>query len=496
LGLTIVTIFVAFVQLRLVIEFLPRSMAGIWLLFMSFGAYIAFFDLGISPTLSREISFVLGSKGNEQSNQKQIADLLATCFRIFQIVAVIVFVLGLFGGMAFLSSITPADGAREISIAWVVFMVGASINIIGGAPYASLYGMGNIATERVTRALAQLLGLVLSYLSLYLGFGVIGLAVSWVIQNLLSRGVSAYILYERYSWLRQIKGRAQQAIARKIAGPSLKWAATGLGAILILQTDNVIIAATLGPSEIPSYEAVAKIAMTLMTMSLYIVTSSSPFLSKAYASSDSSTVNKMLLRNVRLSMSAIVFLISFMAVFGEQVINLWLGPGNFVGQPILWTLLLMVFLETHHVALATATMATGRIVFMWAAIGAGILNILLSLVLVRYWGLWGIALATLIAQVLTNNWYAPYITLKHFNIPFRVYAGSVLMPILTVLMLCLTFNFSISYYFDEYLSAAAISVALFLSAIFSAALLYVLVMTGKEKEYLTEKLMAHAKITK
>ncbi|MEO8330915.1 MAG: hypothetical protein ABI479_00655 [Gallionella sp.] len=495
-GLTIVSIFVAFVQLRLVIDFLPRSIAGIWLLFLSLGAYIAFFDLGISPTLSREISFILGGNSEEPSNRRQIADLLATCLRIFQVVAAAVFIIGLIAGMAFLWSIAPTDSIREISIAWVVFMVGASINIIGGAAYASLYGLGDVATERISRALTQLFGLGLSYLSLYLGFGLVGLTTSWVIQNLLSRVVSAFILYQRHPWLRQEKGQAQRTIVKKIVGPSLKWAATGLGAILILQTDNVIIAATLGPSAIPSYEAVAKIAMTLMTLSLYIVTSSSPFLSKAYASGDNNIVNEMLLRNVRLSMSAIVFLVSFMAAFGEQVINLWLGPGNFVGFPVLWTLLLMVLLETHHVALATATMATGRIAFVWAAIGAGVLNILLSLVLVRYWGLWGVALGTMIAQILTNNWYAPYVALRHFKIPFRDYMINVLNPIMVALIACLVFNFSIGYFFHGYTTMVLLPAVLTLSGIFSIALFYLLVMTNPEKGFIAAKLAAYTKLRK
>jgi O-antigen/teichoic acid export membrane protein len=495
-GLTIVSIFVAFVQLRLVIDFLPRSIAGIWLLFLSLGAYIAFFDLGISPTLSREISFILGGNSEEPSNQRQIADLLATCFRVFQVVAAVVFIIGLIAGMAFLWSIVPTDSIKEISIAWAVFMLGASINIIGGAAYASLYGLGDVATERISRALSQLLGLGLSYLSLYLGFGLIGLAASWVIQNLLSRAVSAYILYQRHPWLRQEKGQAQRTIVKKIAGSSLKWAATGLGAILILQTDNVIIAATLGSSAIPSYEAVAKIAMTLMTLSLYIVTSSSPFLSKAYASGDHNIVNEMLLRNVRLSMSAIVFLVSFMAAFGEQVINLWLGPGNFVGFPVLWTLLLMVLLETHHVALATATMATGRIAFVWAAIGAGVLNILLTLVLVRYWGLWGVALGTMIAQILTNNWYAPYVALKHFKIPFRDYMINVLNPILVTLIACLLFNYSMGYFFHGYTEILALPTVLILSAIFSMAWFYLFVITNPEKGYIAAKLVAYTKLRK
>jgi hypothetical protein len=233
-GQTVVSIAVSFIQLRLILNFLPKDMAGIWLLFLSLGTYIAFFDLGISPTLSREISFILGkNESTKQAHNQQIADLLSTCFRIFIVLASVVFVIGLVIGIGFLSYVSPIDQLKEIETAWLIFLLGASINILGGAAFASLYGLGDVATERVIRSITLLLGLLMSYLSLYLGFGIKGLAIAWVIQNLIARGVAVAALYRNHAWLKSVRGEAQRVIVKRIIGPSLRWAATGLGAILI-----------------------------------------------------------------------------------------------------------------------------------------------------------------------------------------------------------------------------------------------------------------------
>lgn len=492
-GLTVVSILVAFIQLRLVLDFLPRAMAGVWLLFLSLATYVAFFDLGISPTLSREVSFLLGQDGEQADQRRKIANLLATCVRTFQSIAVLVFVVGLVAGGAFLSSVAPPGAVRETAIAWALFLFGASLNIVGGSAYASLYGLGDVVTERTSRAFTQLVGLAMSYASLLLGFGVIGMAVSWVVQNLLSRAIALIVLYKSHSWLRQEKGIASLAILKTIAMPSLRWAATGLGAILILQTDNVIIAAVLGPSSIPSYEAIAKIASTLMTLALYIVTSSSPFLSKGFAAGDVAGVTGMVLRNARFTMAAMAFFASFAAVFGDKVIDLWLGAGNFVGFPVMWTLLLMVVLEAHHVSLATATMATGRIAFARAALGAGVLNIAISLVLAHYLGLWGVALGTLIAQLLTNNWYAPYITLQHFHISFTSYAKSVLQPVIIMLLLSSSLDFGVRHLVGELAPIVALPAALIVHAGFSAVVFYFMVLTAQEKDTIVAALYKYIK---
>lgn len=469
-GLTAITTIVSIIQLRLILEFLPTDIAGMWLLFLSVGAYIAFLDFGISPTLSREISFLLGaSDGVGKSHEQQVADLLATCLRMFLVLACVAIVFGAILMEVYLWSQPQIEHAGTVKWAWLIFLAGASINIIGGAAFAALYGLGDVATERIIRSITLLCGLGLSYLSLYFGYGIIGLAVSWVLQNLIARLIAIWALYAYHPWLAHVKGRAKKVLFLKIAGPSFKWAAMGFGAILILQTDNIIIATMLGPAFIPQYEAVAKIAVALMTLSLLIVNSSTPFLSKAYAAGQHEQVNVMLLKNVRLAMFAMAVLVPFMALFGGEVVDIWLGPGNFVGNYVLWTMLTMVFLEVHHVALATATMATGRIAFMWIALGAGVLNILLSLLLVQRLGLWGVALGTMIAQMLTNNWYAPYLTLKHFAVSFRVYLSKVVLPVMALFLSCLIFDAGIKALLDR--AGVALLVALLASGMIAGSLL-------------------------
>ena len=421
-GQTIVAILVAFVQIRLILSFLPKDISGTWFLFLSIGAYMTYFDLGISPTLSREISFITGRPETKASEKTQhIANLIATCQRFFQSIAAAVFLLGFGLGALFLLKIAPAADQRAIPLAWMIFSLGASLNLLGGAAFAALYGTGNVATERLIRATTQLMGLGFSALFLYLRIGIIGLSVAWVSQNLIARLWGWRALHRYHPELKAARGQATRATAKKIAVPSLKWAAMGLGAILILQTDNPIIAATIGVVFIPSYEAAAKIVSALMTFSLLVVTSSTPFLSKTYAAGDMASFRSLLLRNVRFGMAAMLILASFFAVFGDRVIDIWLGPGNFVGFPVLWTLLIMLTLETHHVIHATATMAAGHLIFLWTAILSGVLKIAMSVLLASHLGLWGVALGTLIAQLLTNNWYAPYSTLRIFNLSFTSY---------------------------------------------------------------------------
>ena len=470
-------------------DFLPKELVGIWFLFLSIGAYIAYFDLGVSPTISREISFITGQTLlDEEQRDREISNLFATCLRVFQILALIVFFLGFVLGGLFLLRVTPVVNHKEIGIAWVVFTFGASVNILGGAWFATLYGLGCVATERLLRGITQILGLALSALFLYLGYGIIGLSVAWVLQGVLVRVAGWIALRHMFPALKSSNGNANIELFKKIVTPSLKLAATGLGAILILQTDNIVIASVLGPAAIPPYEAIAKLATHCFVLSILIIRSSTPFLSKLYAAGDIEGVRNLTLKNVRYSMAFMVLIVSFLALFGDSAIHIWLGKGSFIGFPVLWTFLAMLTLEVHHNILGSATMATGRIVFYWIALGAGLLNIVLTLFLVRHLGLLGVALGTLLAQLLTNNWYVTLVSLRLFQIPIVDYLKKTVFPLFLVFLVMLVVNKGIWFGIGPLPELAGFLLAFLLSISFGLFLVGTFVLTKFERQEIVIKL--------
>jgi O-antigen/teichoic acid export membrane protein len=233
-----------------------------------------------------------------------------------------------------------------------------------------------------------------------------------------------------------------------------------------------------------------KIIMTLMTFSLMIATSSTPFLSKAYSAGDMGTFKKLLSRNIRLGMALMITLASILAVFGDRVISLWIGAGNFVGFPVLWTLLVMLTLEVHHAIHAVSIMAAGHLVFLKVAIISGVIKIALSLLLSSYFGLWGVALGTMIAQLLTNNWYAPFISFKVLAISFKEYARTIYAPLALLLAVILLVNIVMRQLFDRLPDFGAVFAASVVSAIISAVITYSLVISSSERDAIMKKAIA------
>jgi O-antigen/teichoic acid export membrane protein len=340
------------------------------------------------------------------------------------------------------------------------------------------------------RGFTQILGLALSAFFLYRGYGLIGLSVAWVLQGVIVRVAGWIALRRMFPSLSSSNGTASMVLFKRIVTPSLKLAATGLGAVLILQTDNVVIASVLGPAAIPPYEAVAKLANHCFGLSMLVISSSTPFMSKFYATGDMEGVRNLTLKNVRYSMAFMAIVVSFLALFGDLVIHIWLGSNNFIGFPVLWAFLAMLTLEVHHNILGSATMATGQVVFYWVALVAGILNIALTLVLVKYLGLLGVALGTMCAQLLTNNWYVTLVSLKVFQIPVSDYIKRTVIPLGLLFLVMLAANRGLRFLVQPLTELSGLVLAFCVSVSFGTFLSGYMILNKQERQEILVKLLS------
>ena len=430
--LSAVTISTSFLQLRVLLHYVPLVGVGIWLIFGNFAAYVSFLDLGLTQTLGREVSFVTGQNLSEEERAGKLRDLIRSCTWAMVLLTAIVYPVGTVVGWAYLKTLIPASEQAHMLRTWIVFATSATLNLLGQGWFAGLYGTGRVFAVRILQTATVAVGFALLVVAVVMGWGLHGMAWASLAQTVISIG-AALLMLCRHLGKGSDGPRVDYALLRGMLGPGLRYGATVLGGVLILQTDNLVIASTLGPAVIPDYQAVAKVITTFMTLSMMLVVTSSPFMSQAFARKDVDAIRGLLQQNQRVSLSILVLLGSCFACFADRLIHLWLGQGHFVGFAVVWISLAMMLLEAHHVAMATATMATGKIVFVAPALLAGIVNVGLSVVLAHRLGVTGVALGTLLAQLATNNWYVPFYVLRQFQIPFRRHVSTVILPIAVLL---------------------------------------------------------------
>jgi hypothetical protein len=98
----------------------------------------------------------------------------------------------------------------------------------------------------------------------------------------------------------------------------------------------------------------------------------------------------------------------------------------------------MLTLEAQQTILKMSSRATEDEKYVTCALTAGVLNIFFTWYLIKPFGLLGVAMGTMLAQLLTNNWYGVYRPVVRLKLDFLVYLKKVLGLWLIVLLSCLS----------------------------------------------------------
>ncbi|NET53271.1 MAG: hypothetical protein F6K09_32785, partial [Merismopedia sp. SIO2A8] len=106
---------------------------------------------------------------------------------------------------------------------------------------------------------------------------------------------------------------------------------------------------------------------------------------------------------------------------------------------------IMLTFEVQNVCLIYSARATGNEEYAISSLAAGVLNIGLTMILIKPLGLWGVSLATLLSLMLTNNWYALYKPLLRLKLNLKEYINKVVMIWLLSLVLSLFLGSTIKY---------------------------------------------------
>lgn len=191
-----------------------------------------------------------------------------------------------------------------------------------------------------------------------------------------------------------------------------------------------------------------------------------------------------------------LFYISFLAVnfcsvslfvLSKPFVNIWLGEKYILGQHISFIIAFDFFLYILLQAIASFRTANGLFVKgQYRPLVTAVINIVMSIVLIQKYGIFGTILATVIARLLTQ-WYDPYLLYK---IVFRDSFGYFYTKYWLYIALFVTGSF-ITDYIVGIVSVKNIYVNLVLSAVICVVVsnVWVVVWTYKTKEFAYVKKM-------
>lgn len=428
-----VTILANLFLIPILFRFMGKEELGMWFLLGNSQAFLGLLGMGIAPTLTRHIALAKGKSGADpgveltEESKRHIGDLVVTGRMLLRSLAVVVFFIAWASGYGLIGQLELKEvSPQTVFWAWTLMCAGYAVGIWVSYLNCLLTGIGYVGWESLIGTVVSVLTILTNIGAVLLGGGLLALAVILVVSSLVQRFVMLGFIRWRKPELFAVQGRWNSKYAKAMVKPSLYCWLTTLGGFLILRTDGYFIALLKGTGNIPSYQAAYQLVSNIYQLAVIWVAASGVFISQAWQAGELTTIHKITIRNAKIALSIMAAGVAFLLLAGKEVIDLWLGEGNFVGYEVLLVFCIMLTLETHHVILMQTSRATEDENYAFWKLTAGVLNVIFTFVLIKPLGLLGVALGTMLAQMLTTNWYAVYRPMVRLKLNFRVYSRQVI----------------------------------------------------------------------
>lgn len=397
----VVGIFVSLLSVPLTIGYLGPERYGVWVLLSSLLAWVRLADLGIGSGLTSAIARALGSERPDL-----VRAHVSTAFALLTAISV---VLGLFVVLAWpwidWSAIfginaedarleTPPAVAASIAIFLLVFplsIVGTSYNAVQEGKLANYWGMaGNIASlfalVVVTHTRGGLVWLV------------IAVSGTGLVMNILS-GVWFFTRC-RPGMAPQIRAIRRESI-RGLMQVGVPFFLIQIMALVVFQTDNLIIGHFLGAAQVPSYS----LTYSLFGYTSLIQSIGFNYFWVAYTDAivrrDIDWVRRTFRLNLASSLGFTLAAVVPLIFIARPFIKLWAGAAvvpslDLVLWMAAWS---MINALCSPIACLLAAAAHMRAQVIYSAVSA-IINIALSIYLVGLWGITGVVAGKVISYML------------------------------------------------------------------------------------------------
>jgi O-antigen/teichoic acid export membrane protein len=416
LGLA-VSIAVGFFLSPIILHKLGDEAYGLWLLIFSITGYYGLFDLGIRSSIIKHVA-----KYAATSNYNQLTRLINTSLFSYGCLAVTLLLLTQLGSwyVGSIFHIAPEflDKAKLLFlIAGTALALGFPLGVFSGV----LEGLQQFQWLNLIQIATNLLRALLIVVALKLGQGLISVALITVTLPLVASG--AYIASVRrlipLSFGRQYVNRA--SLRELISYGAITFVAI-VAQTFRLRSDAILIGIFLPVSAITYFSIGSKLVDYAHNVVDAMGETLLPLSSHFDATSDNRALCKLFISGNRACAMIAFPICAVMVILGKSIIEAWVGATYLPSYVIL---VVLVVPRTVLLAQAASTrilygMARHRPLAL-ALLVEGVANLMLSLLLIRRFGIIGDAIGTAIPLLCTSLFFLPYYLSQLLGISLRTF---------------------------------------------------------------------------
>jgi O-antigen/teichoic acid export membrane protein len=397
---------VGIISVPLTIGYLGAERYGVWVTIGTFLAFLSFTDFGVANSLTNALGKAYGEERHDIAKR-----YVSSAFGVFCLIALLILGVStaavphlsryLFPHVE--SSLARAEIEPALRIAFVVFALNFPLLITNKV--FSTYGENAIANLWSTAANVANLGAILIVVLcrgglVWLVLGCSGLGL------LVNIACAVWLFGFRRPALRPAMAALDFDVMKDLFSTGWKFLVIGAAWMINSETDNLVIAHYLGAAAVTPYNVTLQLFASATMLQTLAYPSLWPAYTHAFAQKDYAWIRRTFRSNFKISFAIAAVVVLFLIAFGTFIIRLWAGesavpPFSLLIWMGVWNLML-----SHLYVGSCLLNATGHLKGMtiYGTVTA-VLNLALSIMLVKTYGIAGVIAATVIAFAVAN--YVP-----------------------------------------------------------------------------------------
>jgi O-antigen/teichoic acid export membrane protein len=424
-GNFIIQLGVAFLLTPFIIHSLGERLYGFWTLVGTFIGYYGLLDMGLAGAVSRFLAKAIGGKNHPEINKiYNTAFILFSCIGIVAILLTFVVVI-----------ISPffIQNQQDASLFQAVILI-LGINVAISFPIRVFVGVLNAQMEFQLVSIIQLVGLFfrtsLIVLALTIGYKILALALISFFISMLSNIFYIYFAKKRGPELLLRRSGFHRGTVRTLFNHSYLSFITHMADLLIFHVDAFVISFYMSLSAVAHYQIAAVLVQYFNQLIGNAIGVLASYFSRMDGMQDWAGTRKALYFGLKISTTMSCFIGFGFIFWGASFIERWVGANFLDAYPVLVVLTLAMFFglcQTPAIALLFGT--SRHKIYAQINVAEGLANLVLSLILVRYYGILGVAYGTFIPMAISKLFVFPYCFCKVTDIPFLSYINELVVVV-------------------------------------------------------------------
>jgi O-antigen/teichoic acid export membrane protein len=389
-----------FVVLPYNVAHLGTSAYGLWILTGSITAYFSVLDLGYGGALVRFVA-----RYRARRDFASLNEILSTIFCVFAGFGMLTYVVAIViaANIDHFFQLAP----DQVRIGRIVLLI-TSLNVAGGTAFsvfgAVINGFQRYDLNNVVGTVSSVVTAVVNVAVLAAGYGLVELVAATTMVRLLTYGVYRANAYRVFRGMHIRVGSFRRERLREVTGFSVFMLLIDWADKLNYSVDAIVIGVFLSTSAV----AVWTVGQRLAEVTQRLTNQLNEVLFPTVVDHDSAArldrLRAIFVQGTRLSLATVVPMGGGLILMADWLVRAWVGPGFGGSVVVLQLLALTVIVRVGNATAGMLLKGAGehRLV-AFTNVGAAIVNLGLSIALVRPFGLPGVAIGTLVPVALASS---------------------------------------------------------------------------------------------